>query len=84
MSTVQIELVGGPADGARVEVPDDTALWVVTQPAMTAAEFIAMENAPPLMEFARRKEREHAYASTRQFAASGARRFRYMGERVAK
>ena len=79
------ELVGGPGDGILMEVPDQTQIWVVQQPPMTPAEFIAMDNAPPLMDFAMLRPREHAYRLTRRLGVqSGAHLFVYVGERVAQ
>jgi hypothetical protein len=83
MTAMQIELLGGPGDGQIFGVPDDTRIWVVTQPPMTAEEFIAMENKPSLMQFAAFRSRQFAYTyESRHSPTTGARFFRYMGERV--
>lgn len=87
MITVEAEFLGGPVDGVRMVIPDDTKLWLVQQPPMTAAEFIAMDEGlrPPLMDIIAQRTREYAYGITEDFnAQNGARKFRYIGERVAK
>lgn len=83
--SVQIELLGGPGDGDIADVGDATLLWILSQPIMTPAEFIAMEERPDLVEYATMPVREHAYGKTDRFSkTSGARVFEYVGERVQK
>lgn len=81
---MQVEFLGGPVDGHRMEVPDETTLWVVSTPPMSAAEFIAAQDRPELFEYAVMHPREFAYQDAKLFSEAGMRVFRYVGERVAK
>jgi len=76
---MQIEYLRGPLDGATAMVPIGTKIWIVhTQP--SARDVMRMSEADiPVAEV---QSTEHAYAVTGRSAASGARIFEYVGERV--
>jgi len=82
--TMEIELVGGPADGSRATVPEHTHIWVVHQAPMSAPEFIATYERPELFEFATLQSHEYAYVKTQRRAYSGCWVFTYTGERSKK
>lgn len=65
-----IELIGGPGDGVRVSVPDETRLW-------TMATLLPHPVGPYLP--AAVPHEEHRYLYSRTHTASGARRFWYLG-----
>ena len=59
---MDIELYGGPADGMVLSVEDNTTFYVVPTPAMSQAEFIALESGAPYS--ARLPIQEHIYHQT--------------------
>jgi hypothetical protein len=80
--TVKIELVGGPGDGALVEVPSATKLWVLPVAEQDIRRFQAMEG-DLKNDVVPHEIGTYAYGITeRQSVASGARVFEYIGERV--
>jgi hypothetical protein len=81
---MQVEFHGGPVDGQQMDVPEGTRLWVVSTPAMSAAEFIAAQDQPDILDYAMKAPREFAYRKTKRITQAGLWAFQYMGERVAE
>jgi hypothetical protein len=80
---MEIEFYGGPADGMLLAVPSDTETWVMPSPAMTPAEFIALESGAPYPS--KLPIIEHSYRLTHYFGRqSGKRVFTYTGSRRAR
>ena len=77
--TIEIELYGGPGDGMNITVARGTEVWVMTQPQMTPAEFIALESGQPYAESVLPAV-QHVYLPTRTRARRSLRLiFRYAG-----
>ena len=80
MTAMQIELYGGPADGMILDVADDATFLAVPTPAMTPAEFIALESGAPMPS--RLPVTEHLYHQTQYIGrATRLRVFTYGGSR---
>lgn len=83
---MRIELFGGPCDGALLEVPDGTRIWLVTSPRLTPAQLISYNEILPGAAQLHIDEvpiAEYAYHACRRFApGSGARLFLFGGQRV--
>jgi hypothetical protein len=78
---MEIELYAGPADGMLLEVAEDVGEFVVPAPAMTPAQFIALESGAPLPELAL-PILEHRYVVSPKFGRfTGKRLFIYVGAR---
>jgi hypothetical protein len=82
---MMVELVQGPFDGMIYEIKELQPIIVVSQPPMTAAEFIAAQDQPALLEFATMVAIEHAYMRDKtKLSQAGYQRYVYTGERVQK
>jgi hypothetical protein len=80
---MEIELYGGPADGMIVAVEVDTTVYLVPAPAMTPAEFIALEAGAPVP--GKIPIIEHRYDQTHHYGkTSGKLLFTYSGSRRAR
>lgn len=81
MDVMQIELLGGPADGITLTVPADAKMWLVPTPMMTPAQLIALEEGGSSPEsigpiF------DHVYVYSKSFSRrTMARFFHYSGPR---
>lgn len=79
---MEIELYGGPGDGMIIAVPEGTEAWIIPTPAMTQAEFIALEAGAP--NRSTMPVLEHRYEISRYFGRySGKQLFTYSGSRRA-
>jgi hypothetical protein len=76
---VEVEFYGGPADGMVLEIGEDVREFVMPTPAMTPAEFIALEDGAALP---RQYALSHIYRITQEFGRhTGKRLFAYRGTR---
>lgn len=82
--TIEVEFYGGPADGMQLALPAAVAEWSLPAPAMTPAQFIALESGAP-DHSGRLPVLEHRYVRTHYFGRhSGRRLFTYAGARRAR
>jgi hypothetical protein len=78
---MQIELYGGAQDGLLMVVPDGTTVWVIKSPAMSTADFIALENSHPSAPMPVRTDLGYQVTEEKN-PRTGAFLARYVGERA--
>lgn len=84
LAKTDVELYGGPADGMLLQLDEDVTEFVVPAPAMTPAQFIALESGAPSPEVVL-PILEHRYLLTNRLGLrSGARVYTYVGYRRAR
>ena len=79
--SVKIELLGGPGDGAVIDVPEATKLWVLPVTEQDITRFKAMEG-DLRNDVVPNEIGTYAYGITERLSvATGARMFAFIGER---